>query len=102
MPTAPRHSVSAAHRPLGFGPAQPRSTGRASWTAWSRVPPHYGPSWALDLGPGALVRGDQPDANRAEGEAPGWRVEMRTRSTAGRIAKRSGESRVAGSPSIPA
>ena len=41
-------------------------------------------------------------ANRADGDAPGWRREIRTRSEAGLIANRNGPLRSAASPSIPA
>ncbi len=40
--------------------------------------------------------------NKPEGESPGWRAEMRSRSAAGRAEKRSGGWSVTASPSIPA
>ena len=43
-----------------------------------------------------------PAANRADGDAPGWRREIRTLSEAGRMAKRNGPVRSAASQLIPA
>jgi hypothetical protein len=51
---------------------------------------------------GADIGAGLPAGTRADGDTPGWRREIRTRSEAGRMANRNGPLRSAASPSIPA